>query len=369
MPKRSSAQSIIAVFKRGLHETVRTELPTAFKLYSFTVHRKENIELPILKPLTSTTCEDKDLFDEPQFCSTELDNDISRGRRSLSARWKRLMVRFKDHDGVFHMVSNYFLNVFSGHGMVHWFVPWGWNRRIFWVSVNLFFAYHMAWHSLLAVQGYMSSPKTVSMTVSMLLSILSLHFPLTLSTADHIADLQAVHQGWVQFPAVTVCNMNMFSRSRLTHHMEHNGSVFPDKFKYILNVASWAEAAYKRSKEGKLFPMPVHSYADISLHVLQLPHVCWTNYASISGYWLHRVESARNSSKDCYFLGNVGKALRLTQPENVHTFLEPSVHEIQSYGVRGKDFIISCSFDGIACSYKYEMYIKRFQFDGLRALV
>jgi hypothetical protein len=45
--------------------------------------------------------------------------------------------------------------------------------------------------------------------------------------------------------------------------MEHNGSVFPDKFKYILNVASWAEAAYKRSKEGKLFPMPVHSYADI----------------------------------------------------------------------------------------------------------
>jgi hypothetical protein len=34
------------------------------------------------------------------------------------------------------------------------------------------------------------------------------------------------------------------------------------------------------------------------------------------------------------------------------SLLAPTIDDIKKFGVRGKDFIVSCSFDGTACSYK-----------------
>jgi hypothetical protein len=36
----------------------------------------------------------------------------------------------------------------------------------------------------------------------------------------------------------------------------------------------------------------------------------------------------------------------------VRRALAPTPEEIRQFGVRAKDFVVSCNFDGIACSYK-----------------
>jgi hypothetical protein len=37
---------------------------------------------------------------------------------------------------------------------------------------------------------------------------------------------------------------------------------------------------------------------------------------------------------------------------DVTSLLAPTPDEIRKFGVRGQDFIVSCSFDGVPCSYK-----------------
>ncbi|CAG0922949.1 unnamed protein product [Notodromas monacha] len=121
-----------------------------------------------------------------------------------------LRAKMEKHGGYHNVASTYFLLTYSGHGFKHWFLPMGFLRKGFWISLVLMFLYCMFAQSMQTVANYLTYPKTVSVYV--------------------------VDEDKADFPAVTVCNFNMLSKSRLLYQEKTNRKQLPKQLEDVLHL-------------------------------------------------------------------------------------------------------------------------------------
>jgi hypothetical protein len=62
--------------------------------------------------------------------------------------------------------------------------------------------------------------------------------------------VQMVDEDTVEFPAITVCNFNMMSKSRLMYQEKKNRTALPKRMQQVLNLERRIDKLLKRGQQN-----------------------------------------------------------------------------------------------------------------------
>ncbi|CAG0922950.1 unnamed protein product [Notodromas monacha] len=224
-------------------------------------------------------------FPEQQFLNTsDSGHDVDRCTMTwdvLVDTVMQLRTKMEKHGDYHNVASTYFLLTYSGHGFPHWFLPMGFLRKGFWIALVLIFVYCMFAQSMQTWDNYMTYPKTVSVYV--------------------------MDEDKADFPAVTVCNFNMLSKSRLLYQEKTDRTQLPRQLEDVLHLERRFDRLLRRVDSGDTF---------LKQKDMNFSRICTNSYLK----WQSPKDKKKpRKTNPCQLIQKLGRG---RFPEPVDTFLK-----------------------------------------------
>eukprot|EP00057_Strongylocentrotus_purpuratus_P029401 XP_011683875.1 PREDICTED: degenerin deg-1 [Strongylocentrotus purpuratus] len=196
-----------------------------------------------------------------------------------------------------------------------------WQSRLFWCVVTLIFAGVFLFQGSKLVQSYIARPTTTKISL--------------------------ITKSRLEFPAVTICNLNMLRRSMLKGTrfetlaaLDRNHKV--DGIGLEDSDYSWFFSGEETTTDGKTAEEDTTSPPNRGRRALNAE----SSYSDEYDY--SGIEDIEDPN-DWEALYNLSKG---SDYNNFKNFVKPTKEELRTLGHKAKDFILQCSFDTEACSYE-----------------